>query len=121
MSRAALLVAHGSRLPAPCQAVIALAGRLQQTLAMPVAAAFLECRPDVITTIDRLVAAGATHITVVPYFLHAGRHVQEDLPRLLDEAAHRHPDCHLVPTACLEGDPGLEELLTARLRKLSDL
>lgn len=118
MNQAALLVAHGSRLPEPCQAVMALAERLHQTLAMPVAAAFLECQPDVASVIDRLVSAGASRITVVPYFLHTGRHVREDLPRLLHEASQRHPDCRITATACLEGDPGLEHLLAARLREL---
>ncbi len=109
-------MAHGSRLPEPCLAVQALAERLQQTLAMPVAAAFLTCPPDAATAIERLVADGASQIIVMPYFLHAGRHVREDLPHLLDGARQRHPNCRFTSLPCLEGDPDLDRLLENRLR-----
>jgi sirohydrochlorin ferrochelatase len=30
-------------------------------------------------------------VVIIPYFLHLGRHVQKDLPRIIEEAQQRHP------------------------------
>ncbi len=57
-----------------------------------VEASFMECNePDIPTAIDSCVAQGATEIVAVPYFLHTGNHVADDLPTLLEEAQVRHP------------------------------
>lgn len=58
--------------------------------------AFLElAEPDIQTGVDLCKHAGADAITVVPYFLSAGRHVAEDIPKALQEAACRHPNLRL--------------------------
>lgn len=46
--------------------------------------------PTIPEAIERCVASGATQIIAVPYFLHAGTHVADDLPTLLEEAAARY-------------------------------
>lgn len=43
--------------------------------------------PDVAGGFEACVDAGAEHVVVVPYFLFAGRHATEDIPRLAAEAA----------------------------------
>ncbi len=89
-----LLVAHGSRREASNQEVRDLTDRLFQAagerfdLVVP---AFLElAEPDVQSGVDGCVAAGATSVTAVPYFLSAGRHVAEDIPEELEKARCRH-------------------------------
>src|SRR5690348_4649044 len=53
---------------------------------------FMECNePSIPEAIDRCVAAGATRLVAVPYFLHTGTHVCDDLPTLLEEAQERYP------------------------------
>ena len=53
---------------------------------------FMECNePTIPEAIDRCVAAGATRVIAVPYFLHTGTHVCNDLPTLLEEAQARYP------------------------------
>jgi sirohydrochlorin ferrochelatase len=53
---------------------------------------FMECNePDIPTAIDSCVAQGATEVIAVPYFLHTGTHVADDLPTLLEQARERHP------------------------------
>lgn len=91
-----LLIAHGSRREASNQEVRDLAEKLAQVaggrfdLVVP---SFLElAEPDIPGGVDRCVAAGATSVNVVPYFLSAGRHVAVDIPAELEKARCRHPD-----------------------------
>jgi sirohydrochlorin ferrochelatase len=47
------------------------------------------------------VAQGATRVVCHPFFLSPGRHVIEDIPAILEEAARRFPDVPYVLTAPL--------------------
>ncbi len=79
------------------------------------AAAFLEGgRPDLAAAVDQLAAGGATCILVVPYFLTLGLHLQRDLPRLVAEAARRHPGVEIRCGEPLQGRAELVEMLAAR-------
>src|SRR5580692_10672877 len=54
--------------------------------------AFLECNdPSIPEAIDMCAASGAREIVAVPYFLHTGKHVADDLPTLLEDGQRRHP------------------------------
>lgn len=92
---ALLLIAHGSRRQASNCEVRELAKKVEALADgqfSHVSCAFLElAEPDIATGIARCVGDGATEITVVPYFLSAGRHVAEDIPREVDAAAMTHP------------------------------
>ena len=46
--------------------------------------------PSISEAFDALVEAGCATIVCHPFFLSQGRHVREDVPALLDEAASRH-------------------------------
>jgi len=98
---ATVLLAHGSRDPlwrAPIEAVQARLRKQQPQ--RPVCCAYLElCPPDLDTAIAQLADSGATHITIVPLFFGAGRHVREDLPRTVAVLARRFPQLqlHLLP------------------------
>ena len=53
---------------------------------------FMECNaPTIDEAADTCAAAGADKVIAVPYFLHTGTHVADDLPTLLDEAAAASP------------------------------
>lgn len=93
MTTAIVLLGHGSRAPDATQAMERIA-RLYASRhpGQPVHVAHMElCPPDVPTTLATCVAAGATEILVVPYFLHLGNHLREDIPALLRAAAAHHP------------------------------
>ena len=52
---------------------------------------FMECNePSIPQAIQKLVESGANSISAVPYFLHTGTHVADDLPGLLEAAARRY-------------------------------
>jgi sirohydrochlorin cobaltochelatase len=80
-----------------------------------VAIGFMECNePSIPDAIDSLVAEGALTIRAVPYFLHTGMHVSDDLPTLLEEAQVRHPHITFRMGDFLGRSPLLTDLLAAR-------
>lgn len=94
MTRAVLLVDHGSRREeANAQLddlVVLVRARLPDRF---VAGAHLELAPpSVADGIDLCVASGARDIVIHPFFLGPGRHSSEDLPRLATEGSDRHPN-----------------------------
>ncbi|KAK9865428.1 hypothetical protein WJX84_006583 [Apatococcus fuscideae] len=47
--------------------------------------------PTISDAISKCADAGAKHIIIAPYFLSRGRHIQEDIPKMVEEAAGQHP------------------------------
>lgn len=88
-----VLFAHGSRDARWREPVEAVARRVaERDPDIKVACAYLELvEPDLRAAVERLIAAGAARIRVVPLFLGIGKHVREDLPRLVDELRAAHP------------------------------
>jgi sirohydrochlorin cobaltochelatase len=89
-----LLMAHGTPLPAANAPLYTLADQLVENLELAGSlVSYLDCNePSIPDAIDQLVASGTREIVALPYFLHLGRHVAEDLPRLIAEAQARHPN-----------------------------
>lgn len=115
---ALLLLVHGSPRPAANEPMyrVVEAIRARGLYAM-VEVGFLECnRPDIPTAIDSCVAQGAERIVAVPYFLHTGNHVAEDLPDLLEEAQKRHPAVAFFLSDFLARAPEMTEVLARRAR-----
>lgn len=112
-----VVFAHGSRRQAANDAVREAAARLSESLpaACVVETAFLELgQPDLPGAVDSLARKGAARVVVIPYFLTAGRHVDADLPRIVDEIARRRPDLAIEITPPLDGHPALLDILRHR-------
>ena len=112
-SRGIVLLAHGSRderWRAPVEAVARRVVALDPSAR--VACAYLELvAPDLRTAAEGLIAHGTAAIRVVPLFLGMGRHVREDLPRLLDELRQRHPAVGFSLAQAVGEEPEVIELL----------
>ena len=117
MTRAILLVDHGSRVASANEALDTLAEQVRNRLPdRVVRIAHLElARPDVGEGIDACVAAGATEIVVHPYFLSPGRHTSHDIPRQVEQAAARHPGVRVHLTAALGPHPKLIDVIVERV------
>ena len=94
--QALLLIAHGSRKETSNDEVRALtkilASRPDNQFNVTVCA-FLElANPSIPEGISKCVKQGAREITVLPYFLSAGRHVVTDIPTELEKAKKFHPN-----------------------------
>ena len=77
--------------------VEAVAARIRQLEAGAlVQCAYLEAAtPDLPAALAELAGQGAQEVDVLPVFLGVGKHLREDLPRLLDELQRGHPGLRL--------------------------
>ncbi len=76
---------------------------------------FMECNePTIPDAVDACAATGAERIVAVPYFLHTGTHVADDLPTLLEEARERHPHVQFQMGRYIGTSPILTDILAAR-------
>lgn len=90
---AIILVDHGSRRDESNDLLLEVVEAYQRHSGLAIVEpAHMElAEPSIADAFDRCVAAGATRVVVVPYFLAPGKHWHEDIPRLCAEAARRHP------------------------------
>jgi len=111
--RGVVLFAHGSRdarWREPVEAVAALAGRLDAGIA--VRCAYLElAAPDLAGAVNQLVGEGVQAVDLLPLFLGVGKHLREDLPRLLDELRAAHPGVSIRLRAAVGEMPEVTALL----------
>jgi sirohydrochlorin ferrochelatase len=81
---------------------------------------FMECNdPDIPTAIDECVAQGAQRVVAVPYFLHTGNHVADDLPTLLEEAQERYPAVEFLMGDFLGRDPRIADVVRDRAQAVA--
>ena len=98
MSRAILLVDHGSRRAEANAVLDAVAEKLRQrSPGCVVEVAHMDLAlPDIAQGVLACVRAGATEIIVHPYFLGPGIHIQRDIPRAVESAVAQHPGLRVV-------------------------
>jgi sirohydrochlorin ferrochelatase len=114
---AVLLIAHGSRRPEANDDLSRLAGILRAKQLYPIVeTAYLElAEPDIPAAGQRCVAAGATLVKLLPWFLSAGAHVVEDLERHRRELANRFPQVTFELCPPLGLHPLMIEIVLDRL------
>ncbi len=110
-----LVVAHGSRRAASNDEIRGLTRSLAERAGGTygrVACAFLElAEPSIPEGLRQAIAAGATQIVVLPYFLSAGRHVVTDIPAEVEMVRAERPDVSIVIAPYLGAAPALREVL----------
>jgi len=116
--KAVLLIDHGSKRPQAHTQLMELAERLQSRLAGDdaplVRIAHMEiAEPSIQQGVEECVRSGATELTAIPCLLSRGRHVSEDIPRLLEEAAAAHPELRVAMAPPLVELDGFIELLAS--------
>ncbi|MGA7238695.1 MAG: CbiX/SirB N-terminal domain-containing protein [Bryobacteraceae bacterium] len=118
MSTAIILFAHGSRIESANDAVRKVAAELARAGGFPVVeASFLELgKPDLASAVAAVTATGARSVTVIPYFLTLGTHLERDLPRLIEGIALANPGLDIRVTPPLDGHPALVQVLLDRAR-----
>ncbi len=119
MNSAILLIAHGSRRPEANADLLEVARLLsEQRPDLLVETAYLElAAPDIPTGARRCVERGAREVRLLPYFLSAGAHVQEDLRAYREQLAREYPEVRFVCCPPLGFDPRLIAVLLERLEQ----
>ncbi|MFO1019090.1 MAG: CbiX/SirB N-terminal domain-containing protein [Planctomycetales bacterium] len=121
MGRGIIIVDHGSRLPLSnaLLAEVAAAFHARDPQKYPIVEpAHMElAEPTIAQAYDRCVARGAEEIVVCPYFLGPGRHWTEDIPRLVKDAAGKHPGTTWKLARPLGLDPLMLDLLHRRIEE----
>lgn len=81
-------------------------------------AGYMECNePDIPEAVRICVKAGAGRVIAVPYFLHPGTHVADDLPRILNDARAEHPGVDFLMGTYIGRSPRITGLLARRARE----
>jgi sirohydrochlorin ferrochelatase len=119
--KALLIIAHGSRRKNSNDEVRRLAERIHENAGPNfefVTSAFLEISsPQVDSAIADLADEGVTEITVFPYFLAAGTHVFNDIPKIIDEEKENYPGIHFEILPHLGALQGISTLILNQIYK----
>jgi len=88
-------LAHGSRKPESNQYFYDLIKEISDSPNINLG--FLELvQPDIQTAIQNHIQNGAKKIHVIPLFFSPGRHVTEDIPKIINELSLSYPDVEIV-------------------------
>lgn len=117
MNKAMLVMVHGSPRPVANNDMFAVVDVLRARGVYPIVeVGFMECNePSIPDAIKRCVEQGADSVVAVPYFLHTGMHVTDDLPTLLEEAQATYPHVTFTMGDYLGHDPLLADVITERV------
>ncbi len=121
--KALLLIAHGSRRQASNDEVRSLTTNLAQKTNQEfriVECAFLElANPSIQEGISACATQGAKSITVLPYFLSAGRHVSADIPAELEKAQQLNPQVQIKVAPYLGSAYEISDILLSLSKQAS--
>jgi sirohydrochlorin ferrochelatase len=109
-----LIVAHGSRKQSSNDEVRSLAQgiNIDETEYDFVECAFLElAEPSIPDGLERCIERGAHEIVVMPYFLAAGRHVSEDIPKEVSPVIEKYRDVQIRITPHLGASPRMTDII----------
>ena len=121
MKDAMLVMVHGSPRPIANTDMFAVVDVVRERGVYPIVeVGFMECNePSIPQAIDRCVEQGAERVIAVPYFLHTGMHVTDDLPNLLDEAQAQYPEVQFLMGDYLGHDPLLADVVLERAKQVA--
>ena len=114
-----VLAAHGSRRSEGQATLLRYARELQTNGAgLRVVCAYLEInRPNIPEALGKMAGEGMDRVVLVPFFLLAGRHTREDLPRMVRRARREYPGTKFYLASFIGFDPRLSAILADRIQK----
>jgi len=122
MATGIILFAHGARDARWAEPLARLRAKVEATRPdVAVRAAFLDfMQPDLANAAEELVAAGCTHLRVVPVFIATGGHMREDVPRIVAGVRARPPGVAIeVQEALGEHEAVLDRMAHAAVEALA--
>jgi sirohydrochlorin cobaltochelatase len=114
--KAVIVLGHGSRAEGASNAMERVVELLRLRHAERIEPAYMElAEPSLATVLGRLHADGIRQVVLVPYFLHFGIHLREDIPALLRDACAALAGLEVVMAPNLGYDDALVEVVERRL------
>jgi sirohydrochlorin ferrochelatase len=112
-----IVVDHGSRRDESNAMLLDVVLNFAEATGIPIVEpAHMElAEPSIATAFDRCVRRGATTVVVFPYFLLPGRHWSDDIPRLTEAAAAKHPGIRYLVTAPFAMHPLMAQVIQQRI------
>jgi sirohydrochlorin ferrochelatase len=121
-ARAVILIGHGSRAEGADGDMERIAEGLRKRCGGIVEVCRMGGRGTLFAeAFERCVGRGAKEIIVLPYFLHFGIHLREDIPEILRKSAEKHPGVRLVMGRHLGYDDAMVELVAKRIEESEEL
>ena len=117
-----LLISHGSPRDEANDAFSELTGRIAARLSSDniLPTFFSIKRPNIMDQVGKLAGQGIERIIMLPYFLGNGQHIRADIPAQLKQCNEKYPAIEMEFLPTLQGEPGVEDVLTERLMPYVD-
>ncbi|MEN6374097.1 MAG: precorrin-8X methylmutase [Smithella sp.] len=121
--QAVILMGHGSRVPGADSGMEQVAGSIRKRLRniMVETCSMSMLGPRFGEVFESCISRGAEKVIVIPYFLHFGAHMQEDIPEILLEKARQFPNVNLIMGKHLGFDEKLADLVIKRISESEGL
>lgn len=121
--KAVILMGHGSRMPGADSGMEQVARSIREKHKdfMIETCSMSMLGPRFGEIFEQCVARGAEKVIVIPYFLHFGAHMQEDIPEILLEKASMFPNVNLIMGKHLGFDEKLADLVVKRIAESENL
>jgi precorrin isomerase len=122
-TEAVILMGHGSRVPGAGKDMEAVAQRLRKKYGYSrIEICFMSgLGPSLPEALEKCVKSGFTWILVIPYFLHMGVHLLQDIPRMMQKEARKYPNVKLILGKGFGFDEAVVDLVEQRIQESKDL
>ena len=115
---ALIIVAHGSKVKSSNDEIINIVSKIKFNIddKILVFHAFLELsEPSIFIAINKAIAENCKKIKIFPYFLAAGKHVQEDIPYEIKKFKKQYPEIEFILLPHIGQCNGIEDMIISNL------
>lgn len=115
---ALIVVAHGSRVKSSNDEIIDIVSKIKISVNENISVfhAFLELsEPSIFMAINKAIAENCKIIKIFPYFLAAGKHVQEDIPCEIKKFKKQYPEIEFTLLPHIGKCIGIEDMIISNI------
>ena len=116
---ALIIVAHGSKVKSSNDEIVDIMLKIKNSVKddeILVFHAFLELsEPSIFMALNKAIAENCKIIKIFPYFLAAGKHVQEDIPCEIKKFKKQYPQIEFVILPHIGKCAGIEDMIISNL------
>ncbi|MHB8173782.1 MAG: sirohydrochlorin chelatase [Nitrospirota bacterium] len=114
MGKTVILLGHGSRAACDMPEVAEMVAKMGSTDVRYACLQF--CEHDLGRAVREAASAGAEKVIIIPYFLHLGNHMINDIPAEVAALRENYPEVEIELTEHLGVHPKLAEIVLERIK-----